>query len=105
MRQIRVILIIFLGTIVRAEIINIPADFETIQEGIDAAADGDTVVVAPGEYFETLSVNKGIVLASQYIFNPDTSIISQTIMAVVFTLGIPVVIPSMGTLSQTMMRV
>ena len=80
MRQIQVIFIIFLCTMVRAEIINIPADFETIQEGIDASADGDTVVVAPGKYYETLFVNKGIVLASQYIFNPDTSIISQTII-------------------------
>ena len=80
MRQILVILIISLSTMVRAEIINIPADFETIQEGIDASTDGDTVVVAQGTYYETLSINKGIVLASQYIFNPDTSIISHTII-------------------------
>ena len=43
MRQILVILIISLSTMVRAEIINIPADFEPIQEGIDASTDGDTV--------------------------------------------------------------
>jgi hypothetical protein len=78
MRQILVILIIILCTIVRAEIINIPANYETIQQGIDASTDGATLVVAPGNYYETLSVDKGIVLASQYIFNPDTSILSQT---------------------------
>lgn len=29
-------------------IINIPADQPTIQDGIDVAADGDTILVAPG---------------------------------------------------------
>ena len=33
-----------------AEILNVPDDFETIQEAIDEAGDGDTVLVAPGEY-------------------------------------------------------
>jgi hypothetical protein len=29
-------------------IINIPADYPTIQQGIDASTDGDTVLVQPG---------------------------------------------------------
>ncbi len=33
-----------------ADIINIPEDFEAIQDGIDEAEDGDTVLVADGEY-------------------------------------------------------
>ena len=44
-----------------AEIINVPDDFATIQSAINAAADGDEVVIAPGTYFEHIShVGKAI---------------------------------------------
>ncbi|MFH0765957.1 MAG: hypothetical protein V2A61_06025, partial [Calditrichota bacterium] len=39
---------------VYADIINVPEDVETIQGGIDAAEEGDTVLVAPGEYVENV---------------------------------------------------
>ena len=35
-----------------ATTIHVPADYPTIQEGIDASVDGDTVLIAEGTYFE-----------------------------------------------------
>jgi len=52
-------------TAARAATINVPADHPTIQGGIDAAADGDMVVVAPGTYSEQINFNgKAIGVAS-----------------------------------------
>lgn len=34
----------------QAKIINIPLDYETIQDGINVAINGDTILVQPGNY-------------------------------------------------------
>ena len=64
-----------------ADIIHVPDAFETIRSGIDAASENDTVLVAPGEYFEHIALdNKTLTLASWFLTTGDTSYISQTII-------------------------
>ena len=52
-----------------AATINVPEDYSTIQEGINASLEGDTVLVAQGNYVENLILEKEIVLASYAIFD------------------------------------
>ena len=52
-----------------ATTINIPADYTTIQEGINASVDGDTVLVAQGTYSENLILANEIVLTSHAIYD------------------------------------
>jgi len=52
-----------------ATTINIPSDYTTIQGGINASLDGDTVLVAQGTYAENLILANEIVLASYAIYD------------------------------------
>jgi Protein of unknown function (DUF1565) len=56
-------------------------DFTRVQDGIDIATQGDTVLVYPGTYFENIEiVEKNIVLGSLCLTTGDESYISQTII-------------------------
>lgn len=64
-----------------AATINVPVDQPTIQAGIDASVHGDTVLVAPGMYFENIRLKgKRILLTSHYLLAQDTSYITSTII-------------------------
>ena len=67
--------------VLNATTINIPTDYSTIQAGINAATNGDTVLVQIGTYIENINFNgKNITVASQYLTTQDTSYISQTVI-------------------------
>ena len=64
-----------------ATIIDIPDDYPTIQQGIDASTDGDTVLVQPGTYEENINFNgHNIVLGSLFVTTGDTSFTSLTVI-------------------------
>jgi hypothetical protein len=61
--------------------IRVPQDYATIQKAVDAAGDGDTILVGPGTYFGGIVISgKSITLASLYQVTGDPSLVDQTII-------------------------
>ena len=81
MKAMIIAIIFILASEAYAMIINIPADYPTIQQGIDASNNGDTVLVQPGTYYENINFNgHNIVLGSLFLTTGDTSYIEQTVI-------------------------
>ena len=64
-----------------ARVLDVPAHFATVQLAIDSARDGDTVLVAPGHYYENIGFrDRAIVLASRFVRTHDVADIEATIL-------------------------
>src|SRR6476659_4025091 len=65
----------------RHAVLAVPAKYPSIQAAIDSASPGDTVLVAPGRYYENIRYKgKGIVVASQFARSRDVADIDRTII-------------------------
>jgi len=62
-----------------ALIIHVPAEYSTVQEAVEAAADGDEVIVAPGRYVENIDFGgRSIILRSR---DPlDANVVTTTVL-------------------------
>ena len=65
----------------KPRVIQVPRDHKQIQQAINAAGNGDTVLVAPGVYREQLRLaGKQITLASRFLVSRDKKDIQRTVL-------------------------
>lgn len=63
-------------------VIRVPEEQPTIQAGVDAARDGDVVLVAPGFYFEKVKIEgKRLTVASWYLASSDPTHRAKTVIS------------------------
>ncbi|HEY6436738.1 MAG TPA: T9SS type A sorting domain-containing protein [Ignavibacteriaceae bacterium] len=73
--------ILFFTATIHSTTIRVPQDYQEIQSAINAAQDGDTILVARGSYTENINFRgKGIVLTSNFLFSNDLEDIDSTII-------------------------
>ena len=70
-------IIIAVGT---GSVIKVPQDFATIQSAIDTSQNGDVVLISPGTYIGSLTLNKAVTLTSRFFITGDELNIANTIL-------------------------
>ncbi|RKY94752.1 MAG: hypothetical protein DRQ13_07885, partial [Ignavibacteriae bacterium] len=77
-----IVLFLFAANPVLSQVtIHVPGDYSTIQAGINASQNGDTILVDEGTYYENVRiVSKAVTLASYFLMDGDTSHISKAII-------------------------
>ena len=72
---------IFITSQSQATIINVPNDYQSIQDAINASSSGDTVLVEPGTYYENIRYfGKNITVTSRFLIDNDPAHIFNTIL-------------------------
>lgn len=62
-------------------IIKVPAEFPTIAKAVEAAKEGDWIIISPGKYFEKkIELKKSITISSEWKLTGDESKIEATII-------------------------
>jgi hypothetical protein len=80
-KQLTLCLLCLIVSFLHAEVIVVPVDQPTIQEGINASSNGDTIVVNPGIYYENINFRgKSIVLTSRFYETNNLEYIRTTII-------------------------
>lgn len=76
------LLLILLATAVSGQVIHVPAQYSTIQQAVDIAQPGDTVLVADGIYYEQVKVWEKfpLTIASHFILDNDSVHLYNTII-------------------------
>jgi len=81
MKNLTILLILVIPVFTFSQIIQVPEGYPTIQQGIDIAKHGDTILVAEGVYFENLNFKgKAITLASYFLIDGNTKHVDNTII-------------------------
>ena len=81
MKSIFLTFFLLLFTCLAANTIKVPEEKSSIQDAINVSINGDTILVAPGTYYENINFNgKNILLTSYYLFENDENYILNTII-------------------------
>jgi hypothetical protein len=65
-----------------ANVLRVPDDYTDIQLAMDAADQGDTVLVSPGTYYENINFGgKSIVVGSHFLLAGDRSYVNTTVIS------------------------
>jgi hypothetical protein len=77
--------LVFLGAVslVRANVLLVPTDYQTVQAAVNNAQSGDTVLIERGQYPEWLSIpDRDLTIAGRFLFTRDTTDIDSAVLAV-----------------------
>ena len=71
-------------TMASGAVLNVPSQFDSIQEAIDNASEGDTVLVDPGSYYERLYFGNASITVES-VEGPNTTVIDAEWLGPVVT--------------------